>query len=172
MLLNGHEMAASYYLCDYDYLYVPLRFVAETFGGKVQYVDDYEKTYCHEDDSESPNWVKVSVIAIEMPNGTKPQYVSKNGLEKITDVSVQYQKDLIAAKEETNQEIEQKFYYDASAVTYTGKKLGRFYVYELKGFENFPIYFNEYTGEIYSESAGLAFAGLHKGFINIGFMLS
>ena len=61
VLLNGHEMAASYYLCDYDYLYVPLRFVAETFGGKVQYVDDYEKTYCHEDDSESPNWVKVSV---------------------------------------------------------------------------------------------------------------
>lgn len=120
VLLNGHEMAASYYLCDYDYLYVPLRFVAETFGGKVQYVDDYEKTYCHEDDSESPNWVKVSVIAIEMPNGTKPQYVSKDGLEKITDVSVQYQKDLIAAKEETNQEIEQKFYYDASAVTYTG----------------------------------------------------
>lgn len=172
VLLNGHEMAASYYLCDYDYLYVPLRFVAETFGGKVQYVDDYEKTYCHEDNSESPNWVKVSVIAIEMPNGTKPQYVSKDGLEKITDVSVQYQKDLIAAKEETNQEIEQKFYYDASAVTYTGKKLGRFYVYELKGFENFPIYFNEYTGEIYSESAGLAFAGLHKGFINIGFMLS
>lgn len=48
VLLNGHEMAASYYLCDYDYLYVPLRFVAETFGGKVQYVDDYEKTYCHE----------------------------------------------------------------------------------------------------------------------------
>lgn len=172
VLLNGHEMAASYYLCDYDYLYVPLRFVAETFGGKVQYVDDYEKTYCHEDNSESPNWVKVSVIAIEMPNGTKPQYVSKDGLEKITDVSVQYQKDLIAAKEETNQEIEQKFYYDASAVTYTGKKLARFYVYELKGFENFPIYFNEYTGEIYSESAGLAFAGLHKGFINIGFMLS
>lgn len=172
VLLNGHEMAASYYLCDYDYLYVPLRFVAETFGGKVQYVDDYEKTYCHEDDSESPKWIKVSVIAIEMPNGTKPQYVSQNGLEKNTDVSVQYQKDLIAAKEEANQEIEQKFYYDASAVTYTGKKLGRFYVYELKGFENFPIYFNEYTGEIYSESAGLAFVGLHKGFINIGFMLS
>ena len=92
--------------------------------------------------------------------------------EKITDVSVQYQKDLIAAKEEPNQEIEEKFNYDASAVTYTGKKLGRFYIYELKEFENFPIYFNEYTGEIYSESAGLAFAGLHKGFINIGFMLS
>ena len=172
VLLNGHEMAASYYLCDYDYLYVPLRFVAETFGGKVQYVDDYEKTFCHEDNSEIPNWVKVNVIAIEMPDGTTPQYVSKDGLEKITDLSVQYQKDLIAAKEEANQEIEQKFYYDASAVTYTGKKLGRFYVYELKGFENFPIYFNEYTGEIYSESAGLAFAGLHKGFINIGFMLS
>ena len=30
VLLNGHEMAASYYLCDYDHLYVPLRFVVET----------------------------------------------------------------------------------------------------------------------------------------------
>lgn len=172
VLLNGHEMAASYYLCDYDHLYVPLRFVVETFGGKVQYVDDYEKTFCNEDNSEFPNRVKVNVIAIEMPDGTKPQYVSKDGMEKIIDVSVQYQQDLIAAREEANQKIEEMFYYDASAVTYTGKKLGRFYVYELKEFENFPIYFNEYTGEIYSEAVGLPFVGLNKHFINIGFLLS
>lgn len=172
VLLNGHEMAASYYLCDYDHLYVPLRFVAETFGGKVQYVDDYEKTFCNEDNSEFPNRVKVNVIAIEMPDGIKPQYVSKDGMEKIIDVSVQYQQDLIAAREEANQKIEEKFYYDASAVTYTGKKLGRFYVYELKEFENFPIYFNEYTGEIYSKAVGLPLVGLDKHFINIGFMLS
>ena len=139
VLLNGHEMAASYYLCDYDHLYVPLRFVVETFGGKVQYVDDYEKTFCNEDNSEFPNRVKVNVIAIEMPDGTKPQYVSKDGMEKIIDVSVQYQQDLIAAREEANQKIEEKFYYDASAVTYTGKKLGRFYVYELKEFENLSL---------------------------------
>lgn len=172
VLLNSHEMAASYYLCDYDHLYVPLRFVVETFGGKVQYVDDYEKTFCNEDNSEFPNRVKVNVIAIEMPDGTKPQYVSKDGMEKIIDVSVQYRQDLIAAREEANQKIEEKFYYDASAVTYTGKKLGRFYVYELKEFENFPIYFNEYTGEIYSEAVGLPLVGLYKHFINIGFMLS
>ena len=172
VLLNSHEMAASYYLCDYDHLYVPLRFVVETFGGKVQYVDDYEKTFCNEDNSEFPNRVKVNVIAIEMPDGTKPQYVSKDGMEKIIDVSVQYRQDLIAAREEANQKIEEKFYYDASAVTYTGKKLGRFYVYELKEFENFPIYFNEYTGEIYSEAVGLPLVGLDKHFINIGFMLS
>lgn len=172
VLLNGHEMAASYYLCDYDHLYVPLRFVAETFGGKVQYVDDYEKTFCNEDNSADLNRVKVNVIAIEMPDGTKPQYVSKDGMEKIIDVSVQYQQNLIAAREEANQKIEEKFYYDASAVTYTGKKLGRFYVYELKEFENFPIYFNEYTGEIYSEAVGLPLVGLDKHFINIGFMLS
>lgn len=172
VLLNGHEMAASYYLCDYDHLYVPLRFVVETFGGKVQYVDDYEKTFCNEDNSEFPNRVKVNVIAIEMPDGTKPQYVSKDGMEKIIDVSVQYRQDLIAAREEANQKIEEKFYYDASAVTCTGKKLGRFYVYELKEFENFPIYFNEYTGEIYSEAVGLPLVGLDKHFINIGFMLS
>ena len=172
VLLNSHEMAASYYLCDYDHLYVPLRFVVETFGGKVQYVDDYEKTFCNEDNSEFPNRVKVNVIAIEMSDGTKPQYVSKDGMEKIIDVSVQYRQDLIAAREEANQKIEEKFYYDASAVTYTGKKLGRFYVYELKEFENFPIYFNEYTGEIYSEAVGLPLVGLYKHFINIGFMLS
>ena len=172
VLLNSHEMAASYYLCDYDHLYVPLRFVVETFGGKVQYVDDYEKTFCNEDNSEFPNRVKVNVIAIEMPDGTKPQYVSKDGMEKIIDVSVQYRQDLIAAREEANQKIEEKFYYDASAVAYTGKKLGRFYVYELKEFENFPIYFNEYTGEIYSEAVGLPLVGLYKHFINIGFMLS
>lgn len=172
VLLNSHEMAASYYLCDYDHLYVPLCFVVETFGGKVQYVDDYEKTFCNEDNSEFPNRVKVNVIAIEMPDGTKPQYVSKDGMEKIIDVSVQYRQDLIAAREEANQKIEEKFYYDASAVTYTGKKLGRFYVYELKEFENFPIYFNEYTGEIYSEAVGLPLVGLDKHFINIGFMLS
>ena len=172
VLLNGHEMAASYYLCDYDHLYVPLRFVVETFGGKVQYVDDYEKTFCNEDNSEFPNRVKVNVIAIEMPDGIKPQYVSKDGMEKIIDVSVQYQQDLIAARDEANQKIEEKFYYDASAVTYTGKKLGRFYVYELKEFENFPIYFNEYTGVIYSEAVGLPLVGLYKHIINIGFMLS
>lgn len=172
VLRNGHEMAVSYYLCDYDQLYVPLRFVAETFGGKVQYVNDYEKTFCQEDHSEVPNWVKVNIIAIEMPDGTKPQYVSKDGLEKIMDVSVQYQQQMIAAREEANLEIGEKFYYDASAVTYTGKKLGRFYVYALKEFENFPIYFNEYTGEIYSETTGLPFVGLDKHFINIGFMLS
>ncbi len=101
-----------------------------------------------------------------------PKYVSKDGMEKIIDVSVQYRQDLIAAREEANQKIEEKFYYDASAVTYTGKKLGRFYVYELKEFENFPIYFNEYTGEIYSEAVGLPLVGLDKHFINIGFMLS
>lgn len=171
VLLNGHKMAASYYLCDYDYLYVPLRFVAETFGGKVQYVDDYEKTFCYEDHSDTDR-VKVNVIAIEMPDGTKPQYVSEDGLEKIIDISVQYQQDLIAAREEAQQEMDEKFYYDASAVAYTGKKLGRFYVYELKGFENFPIYFNEFTGEIYSQMVGLSFVGLDKDFINIGFMLS
>lgn len=126
VLLNGHEMAASYYLCDYDHLYVPLRFVVETFGGKVQYVDDYEKTFCNEDNSEFPNRVKVNVIAIEMPDGTKPQYVSKDGMEKIIDVSVQYRQDLIAAREEANQKIEEKFYYDASAVTCTGKNLADF----------------------------------------------
>lgn len=169
VLLNGHKMAVSYYLCDYDYLYVPLRFVAETFGGKVQYVDDYEKTFCHETDIDR---AKVNIIAIEMPDGTKPQYVSEDGLEKIIDVSVQYQQELIAAREDAQQEMDKKFYYDASAVAYTGKKLGRFYVYELKGFENFPIYFNEYTGEIYSETARLPFVGLDKHFINIGFMLS
>ncbi len=172
VLLNGHEIDASYYLCDYDHLYVPLRFVAETFGGKVQYVNDYEKKFCNEDNSADLNRVKVNVIAIEMPDGTKPQYVSKDGMEKIIDVSVQYQQNLIAAREEANQKIEEKFYYDASAVTYTGKKLGRFYVYELKEFENFPIYFNEYTGEIYSEAVGLPLVGLDKHFINIGFMLS
>lgn len=77
VLLNGHEMAASYYLCDYDYLYVPLRFVAETFGGKVQYVDDYEKTYCHEDNSESPNWVKAVSLPLKCRTEQSPNMFPK-----------------------------------------------------------------------------------------------
>ena len=44
--------------------------------------------------------------------------------------------------------------YNSQDITYTGQIYGRYYVYQLNAFPQFDIYFNQYTGDIYSKKQG------------------
>ena len=132
-------------------IYVPIRFVLEQFGGKVQYVHDYEKTICHRD---LENLFKIHMISIEMVNDKQqPHFLPEDRIDKIKELSVARHSQVVDLLKERGQTFtEENKDYDPFAIYYTGKKLGRYYIYELKGFEGLPIFMNQYTGEIYSEN--------------------
>jgi hypothetical protein len=48
--------------------------------------------------------------------------------------------------------------------------MGRYYVYQLQGFQNCPIFYNKYTGEISMHHAGLPGVYVEKGFMNISWL--
>ena len=59
--------------------------------------------------------------------------------------------------------------YDPCDIKYVNS-IGRYYIYELDGFNGYPILFNKYTGEIYGNNTGRPPVFISKGFPNISFM--
>lgn len=148
-------------------IYVPVCFVAEQFGGTVDYIDDFSEEFCN----ESPRIAtKISFIGIEMPMEQIDGFSIEEGLQAVIESSIAEHKGLLTLLEERGEPFaESDQDYDPKAICYSGKKFGRYYIYQLKGFEAFPIFFNQYTGEIYGVqpwdemfSVAQCFPNIHK----------
>ena len=137
--------------------YVPLRFTAEAFGGAVEYIENYMSFMDKDTYIDLPD---IHVISVEFCDQVETTYTINDGLEEI----------ILLSLEKYNQ-IENKSDYDPENIFYIGKNIGRYYIYKLKDFETLPIFFNKYTGEIYSEKSGLPFLLIDKGFPNINYIL-
>ncbi len=128
-------------------IYVPVCFVAEQFGGTVDDIDDFSKEFCNESSRILP---KISLIGIEMPMEQIDGFSIEEGLQTVVESSVVEYEGLLTLLEERGESFTERHPdYDPGAICYSGKKLGRYYIYQLEGFEDFPIFFNRYTGEIY-----------------------
>lgn len=128
-------------------IYVPVCFVAEQFGGTVDNIDDFSKEFCNESMRIS---LKISLIGIEMPMEQIDSFSIEEGLQAVIESSITEYEGLLTLLEERGESFtESDPDYDPRAVCYSGKKFGRYYIYKLSGFEDFPIFFNCYTGEIY-----------------------
>ncbi len=128
-------------------IYVPVCFVVEQFGGTVDNIDDFSKEFCNESMRIS---LKISLIGIEMPMEQIDSFSIEEGLQAVIESSITEYEGLLTLLEERGESFtESDPDYDPRAVCYSGKKFGRYYIYKLSGFEDFPIFFNCYTGEIY-----------------------
>ena len=132
--------------------YVPMRAVVEQFGGEVKYIHDYKKNICNKEQEYN---FRINLISIEMPDNQSDfeSYTPQSGLEEIKKMSLVEYKQIIDLLEERNQTFtKDNPDYDPLSVCYSGETLGRYYVYRLEGFEEFPIFFNKYTGAVYGEN--------------------
>lgn len=150
-------------------VYVPLRLVVEKFGGKIEYIKDYVDSICNV--YYTMDHPEINMIVVEMPSNHEKTYTVDEGLSEIKEMSVEehdyvvdYMKEIKQPFDENNPD------YDPLMIKYTGNNIGRYYVYELEGFEDMPIFFNKYTGEVYSNKPGLPFVNIEKGFPNIGWL--
>lgn len=145
-------------------IYVPIRFVAEQFGGKVEYVHDYKKTIC---DRTQADKLRISLISVEMVNqqDVTACYEPQDKLEEIKTLSLAEHEQISDLLETRKQGFtEENPDYNPLAICYTGETFGRYYVYKIKGFESLPIFVNQYTGEIYSENPWTPIMAIGKGF--------
>lgn len=127
--------------------YVPICFIAEQFGGTVDYIDDFRKEFCNESPMISP---KISFIGIELPMGQIDGFSIEEGKQAVIESSIAEYEGLLALLEERGAPFtESAPDYDPRAIYYSGKNFGRYYIYRLEGFGAFPIFFNQYTGEIH-----------------------
>lgn len=149
-------------------VYVPLRFVVEKFGGKVEYIHDYINSICHDEVYEdAPD---INMIVVEMPSNHEKTYTVEEGLSIIKGMSVEEHDNVVEYMKEINESFGEEPDYDPLSIKYVGYDIGRYYVYELEGYETLPIFFNKYTGEVYSNKPGLPFVNISKGFINISWL--
>ena len=148
-------------------VYVPLRFVAEALSANVEYISEFSKY---------ENWKKkteknISLVAIEKPNKEERVYSIEEGLMKVKETSVEEYNGLLMMFKEGNRTFDDFCKdYAAQDIVYTNQNVGRYYVYRLEAFPDFNIYFNKYTGEIYSECSGLPILLISEEFINISWM--
>lgn len=146
-------------------VYVPICFVAEQFGGAVDAIDDFSKELCGESSGIAP---KISLIGIEMPTEQTDRFSAEEGLQSVIESSVAEYKDLLVLLEERGATFTQSDPdYDPGAIRYSGKNFGRYYIYRLEGFEAFPIFFNQYTGEIYGVQPWDSLFSIAQGFPDI-----
>ena len=156
--------------------YVPLRFIADSFEADVGYIP--QLTYGLDYTGENAEyWIrareKVSLVVIEKGNKTDRIFSVEEGLAAVREASVQeYEGILGYLKVDGDRNISEsgRGDYDSQAVTYAGYDIGRYYVYTLEKFEEHPVFFNKYTGEIFGESTGLPFVFWNTGFPRISFM--
>lgn len=148
-------------------IYVPVRFVAEALSADVQYISEFSKY----EDWKKKTVNSVSVVTIEKPNKKAKVYSIEEGLMKVKETSVEEYNALLIFLKEGNRTFDDICKdYAAQDIVYTNQTVGRYYVYRLEAFPDFNIYFNKYTGEIYSECSGLPFLSISKAFINISWM--
>lgn len=151
-----------------DTLYVPLRETIEALGGEVGYIPDFLRDLCNEAEHRTQ---PVRVLTIELLNAEQTKISSAEGVEKILELSKEEYQNVRNYLQETNRTFdESNRNYDPEKIINTGKRLGRFYVYQLEGFEGLPIFVNRYTGEVYSMKPGLPFVNMSQGFPNLSWL--
>ncbi|MCI1931153.1 MAG: copper amine oxidase N-terminal domain-containing protein [Clostridia bacterium] len=149
-------------------IYVPLRFVVEKFGGNVEYIHDYLNTVCHKTYDGVPD---INMIVVEMPSEHEKAYTVEEGLSTIKKMSVEEYNQIVELLKNRNESFDEEYPdYNPLSIKYTGYNIGRLYVYELKGYEKLPIFFNKYTGEVYSNMSALPFVCIDKGFANLSWL--
>jgi len=148
-------------------VYVPVRFVAEALSADVGYISQFSKY----EDRKKKTVSNVSVITIEKPDENAIAYSVEEGLAKVKEASVEEYNVVLNILKEYNCTFDDVCPdYDAQDITYANQTVGRYYVYKLAAFSEFDIYFNKYTGEIYSQCDALPFLFIVKDFINISWM--
>lgn len=162
---NGEKFETEDFLLEEmnGKMYVPLCFVAEQFGGKVQMIEDFKKEICGDDTEYT---MKVSMAVVEMQE-RKPVFTVEDGTVKIQEGSAEEHRQTVELMKERGESFEN---FDPMAVHYKGMDLGRYSVYELEGFESLPIFFNRYTGEIYGVQPGLPIVSISNHFPNISWL--
>ena len=104
-------------------------------------------------------------------NGQEP-YTIQEAESIIKKASMEKYNQVVNGLSERNiTKYENEDIYDPNAIRYTGHDLDRYYVFELEGYESLPIFFNKYTGKVFSHKAGLPFILIDGGFININWLL-
>lgn len=169
-VLNGNNISMprrfEQVLDDY---YIPLRFICEAFGGEVHYYSDYIYTFQHDDRDDVP---QINIITISMDENGQEPYTIQEAESIIKKASMEKYNQVVNGLSERNiTKYENEDIYDPNAIRYTGHDLDRYYVFELEGYESLPIFFNKYTGKIFSHKAGLPFILIDEGFININWLL-
>lgn len=151
-------------------VYVPVRFIAEAFGADVEYIAELGGAVAAMQ-SENKDGA-VSVISIELPGQASTTYSPDEGLAKVKEASAVKYQELLDFCKESNRTFDDEYQkdYDSQDIIFTGQVYDRYYVYRLNAFSRYNIFFNKYTGEIYSETAALPFLFIAKGFINISWM--
>ena len=156
--------------------YVPLRFVADSFGAAVDYIPQltYDIDYAGLQ-PEDPMRARenVRLVIIEKGNPADNIFTVEDGLAAVQEASIQLYEDLLGyLKVDGDRDIKEsgRGDYDPRAIAYAGYSFGRYYVYQLEGFKDYPIFFNKYTGEMFGESVGLPFIFWAKGFPRLSFM--
>ncbi len=169
VLLNGSEIIMPHDIESCNGIYVPLRFMAETFGCTVQYIEDFEKTICEIDDT----YAKIHMIVIETGRKYEKVYTVEEGLKIVKEESIKKHEQVVRLIDERGFTFGAdgvKDDYDPQLVSYMGYDMGRFYIYRLDGFHFFPIFFNKYTGEVYGVMSGRPMLIIDNGFPNINFI--
>ncbi|MEA4988133.1 MAG: copper amine oxidase N-terminal domain-containing protein [Anaerovorax sp.] len=151
--------------------YVPVRFIAEALSADVGYVSNLNADSALEaSDGTGKAERNICVITIEKPDKNISVYSIDEGLAKVKEASVEEYKLLLEMNKNIPVFTSYQKDYDANDIVYTNQTCGRYYIYRLAAFPGFNIFFNKYTGEIYSECASLPFFDIDKGFINISWI--
>ena len=179
IIVNGEAqpMDVASMLIDGE-IYVPIRFVAEAFGAAVQYIPNINALSTAGGTPESGSHMydyvqNIKTIVIETATDAEVNFTMEEGFAAAQEASrAAYQQMVDAYKEQgiTEWWTEYNPVYDPDRIEYTDFDMGRYYVYQLYGFKNYPIFFNKYTGELFSRHAGLPGIFVVEGFMNIGWM--
>ncbi|MCI1960176.1 MAG: hypothetical protein LKJ25_11210 [Clostridia bacterium] len=111
------------------------------------------------------------MIVVEMPSEHEKVYTVEEGLSTIKKMSVEEYNQIVELLKNRNGCFDEEYpVYNPLSIKYTGYNIGRFYVYELEGYEKLPIFFNKYTGEVYSNMSALPFVCIDKGFANLSWL--
>ena len=175
--VNGAEIRLDTPAAIYNAsTYVPLRFFADSFGAATDYIPQltYGMDYSGE---QLEYWIRaresVGLVLIDTGDPSESAFTMEDGLAAVQEASLQSYNDILGyLTVDGGRAIGDsgRGDYDPQAITYAGFDIGRYYTYCLEGFEEYPIFFNKYTGEMYSESVGLPFVFWIKGFPHLAFL--
>lgn len=143
-------------------VYVPLRYLAEAFGCEVGYISDYRSAFCN--DENRGTRPQIRIITVETPEAYEKVYTKEEAMMILQKLSEEEYRQIKEAKIEGEQSFEG---YDPAVIFDSGKELGRYDVYQLKGFEGLPIFFNRYTGEVFGSNPYTGLISVLEGFSDI-----
>ncbi len=145
-------------------IYVPLVFVSNVLGAEVGNEEDVLFNIVSQNESKTDfyeDYKLFNIITIETSNKHDKEYTVEEGIESLKASAVEMYGESHIANTPQGEA-------DMWNITYTNFDLGRYYVYVVEGLEDQPIYFNKYTGEVFSSPTGsIPYFMIIEGFLNI-----